>query len=207
MARSIRRAREVERTRKDIVDAAARVFAAAGYSEATMQAIAREAGFTAASLYTYFKSKDEIVEALVDDLKATILGTFEEPLPEGLSLRQRLELLLGRQLQLLAERREALRMMIGLPVAAAKHQRHPQIPRQYLDRMTAFLAGSGADVLRCPPDEAARYFFGISQAVFFPWIACGCGGPEGECPTDAAATAARAVDFFLHGAGRAAERS
>jgi len=45
-----RRAREIARTRQDILEAAARAFARNGYQAVTMQEIAREAGYTAASL-------------------------------------------------------------------------------------------------------------------------------------------------------------
>jgi len=49
--------------------------------DATMQDIAREAGYTAASLYTYFRSKQEIVEAVMDQLTTEFLQVFEQPLP------------------------------------------------------------------------------------------------------------------------------
>src|ERR1017187_9293866 len=69
-----------------------------------MQDIAREAGYTAASLYTYFKSKQEIVDAMVTLLTDEYIRVFDEPIPSALSFRQRFELVLQRQLEL-AEKR------------------------------------------------------------------------------------------------------
>ncbi len=60
-----RKQRFVARTRADILNAAARAFARTGYQSVTMRDIAREAGYTAAALYTYFENKQEIVAALV----------------------------------------------------------------------------------------------------------------------------------------------
>jgi AcrR family transcriptional regulator len=74
-----RREREIARTREDIVEAANRAFVEVGVHDATMQDIAREAGYTAASLYTYFRSKQEIVEAVMDQLTTEFLQVFEQP--------------------------------------------------------------------------------------------------------------------------------
>jgi hypothetical protein len=64
MMRPTRRERAAEHTREDILVAAARVFARKGYAAAGVQEIAAEAGFAAASLYSYFKGKRAIWDAL-----------------------------------------------------------------------------------------------------------------------------------------------
>nr|MBP9183997.1 helix-turn-helix transcriptional regulator [Fuscovulum sp.] len=43
-----------------ILDAALKVFAATGYSGATMDAVAAEAGVTKPTLYSYFPSKESL---------------------------------------------------------------------------------------------------------------------------------------------------
>ncbi len=195
--KSARRAREIEHTRRDIIDAAARVFAEAGFHEATMQAIAREVGFTAASLYTYFKSKDEIYAALVEEFKGAFLATFDAHLPAGLTFEQRLELLVQRQFELAFARRQAIRIMFDL---GPRHRcnKDEDGPLPLVRRMTEFLAASGAaEHLRCPPDEAARVLFGITQATFLPWIV-----ESTAAVPDPARHAAHVVDLFLRGAGR-----
>jgi len=192
-AKSTRRARVIEHTRRDILDAAARVFAEAGFHQATMQAIAREAGFTAASLYTYFGSKDEIYEALLEELKSALLAAFDARVPAGLTFEQRLELLLQRQFELVIARRNAIRIIFDL--GPNRPRRKDPNPFDYLERMEAFLASAGADRLRCGADEAARLLFGITHATFLPIIL----SPP-ETPFDPARQAERVVDLFLHGA-------
>jgi AcrR family transcriptional regulator len=193
-AHSMRRAREIAHTRDDILDAAARVFAEAGYHDATMQAIARAAGFTAASLYTYFKSKDEIYEALVDDVRTAVLATFDARMPAGLSFAQRLELLLQLLLQLVAERRTALRIMFD---RGPSRCRRAARPFEVLERLATFLRTSGNGDLRCPPEEAAGLLFGIVHSATLPWILAD--GPGDAPPVEAG----RIVDLFLNGAAAA----
>lgn len=186
------RARAIERTRQDIVEAAARVFAASGFRAATMQAIAREAGYTAASLYTYFKSKDEIIEALVRDMEQAVVALFDAPVPSGLSFPQRLELLLQRQLSLVAGRSAVLRVALELPCTTDQTEEHAV----FLVPLARYLAaGGGADHLRCPPEEAARLLFALARAVVLPWF-------SGSEQPDVPRTAARLTDLFLNGFGK-----
>lgn len=55
-----RRKERVDRTRSDLLDAAARVFAAHGYEGASVGDIAAEAGYTKGALYAHFGSKSEV---------------------------------------------------------------------------------------------------------------------------------------------------
>lgn len=186
------RARAIERTRQDIVEAAARVFATSGFRAATMQAIAREAGYTAASLYTYFKSKDELIDALIRDVEQAVLALFEAPVPSGLAFPQRLELLLQRQLTLVAGRSAVLRVALDLPCAP----HHPEDHAMFLVPLARYLAAEGgAGSLRCPPEEAARLLFAMAHAVVLPWF-------RGSEQPDVTGTAARLTDLFLNGLGK-----
>lgn len=190
--RDERRAREIERTRQDILNAAARVFARGGFHAATMAAIAREAGFTAASLYTYFESKDAIYRALREDLQRRVLATYEAPAPSGLTFAQRLELLLQGQLALVAERLDALRVFLDAPPPRAEER---DVRAAFLERSARFLAEAGRRELRLPPREAAQVLFGLVHARVLAWLL-------GEEEPDPPHLAARVVDLFLHGAAR-----
>jgi AcrR family transcriptional regulator len=60
-----RRERERQRHRDEILDAAERLLLQRGVEGTTMEDIARESEFAVGSLYKHFRSKDELVEALV----------------------------------------------------------------------------------------------------------------------------------------------
>jgi AcrR family transcriptional regulator len=53
--------------RHQILEGACRIFLAHGFDAASMGAIAREAGVSKGTLYVYFKSKEELFEAIVDE--------------------------------------------------------------------------------------------------------------------------------------------
>ncbi len=62
---SSRRERERRQRRKEILEAALKVFAKKGYHQASMQEIAREAEFAVGTLYRFFPSKKALYEAMI----------------------------------------------------------------------------------------------------------------------------------------------
>lgn len=98
-----RRQRAIERTRHEILGAAANTFARKGFRGTTITDIATAAGYTPPTLYSYFHSKSELFAALLEQVQGEIASTFEETgLPE-MTFEQRLHLLIHRQLEV-AER-------------------------------------------------------------------------------------------------------
>ena len=59
-----RKEREKKQRRRQLIDAAEKVFAAKGFSGATIENIAEEAELSPATLYLYFKNKDELYASL-----------------------------------------------------------------------------------------------------------------------------------------------
>lgn len=65
--RTGKRARAKEANRKAILDAARVVFARIGYEATNIRDIIRETDLASGTFYNYFKSKEEVFEALADD--------------------------------------------------------------------------------------------------------------------------------------------
>jgi len=177
MVARARRAREIERTRQDILEAAARAFVHSGFKAATMQDIAKEAGYTAASLYSYFSSKEEIFKGLhelvMDELSETLAGV----LPEGLSFRQRLELVIQRQIEFASRRQDLFALLHrGGPVGDAQCALQGEA---ILDRrvalLTEFLEQNSTEEERGgrTARETALLLFGFSFAFFFERMRAG----------------------------------
>ncbi|MCD0452823.1 TetR/AcrR family transcriptional regulator [Actinocorallia sp. API 0066] len=61
------------RTRSALVAAARVVFERDGYLDARMSDIAKEAGVAAGSVYTYFDGKEEVFQAVADEVKEEML--------------------------------------------------------------------------------------------------------------------------------------
>lgn len=94
MGTSERKEKEKEIRRRDIIDAAERVFFAKGYDLATMDDVAKEAEFSKRTIYVYFNSKEQIyfeimirgykllIEMLKNDLQTEQAGKAIEKIKQ-----------------------------------------------------------------------------------------------------------------------------
>jgi AcrR family transcriptional regulator len=65
--RRLTRAESRERTRRQLLEAAADIFARRGYAAASVEEIAESAGFSVGAVYSNFANKDELFAALMTD--------------------------------------------------------------------------------------------------------------------------------------------
>jgi AcrR family transcriptional regulator len=180
-----RRERAREHARRDILLAAARVFAERGYAAATLAELAEAAGFAAPSLYRYFQSKEELFRSLIDLLLAEFGATFDAPTDRGLPLGARLGGLFEAQARL-ADHHRNLLALLRLPDAAPAlldARRRLGGPHAgvtfYEERVSAWLRrNAGRGELRVPPEIAARALAGLA----FSFLACTEAGapPDGR---------------------------
>src|SRR6056297_2970000 len=63
-----RKKREKQKRRKDIINAARKVFSIKGFNSATMEEIASEAELSPGTIYLYFKNKEELHTSLSIDI-------------------------------------------------------------------------------------------------------------------------------------------
>jgi AcrR family transcriptional regulator len=64
--------------RRRLLEAAAAVFARAGYAEATAEAISREAGMSKATFYEHFANKEECILVLFDEAATEIMRAMAQ---------------------------------------------------------------------------------------------------------------------------------
>ena len=205
MVVSPRRAREIARTRQDILEAAARAFAARGFNGATMQDIAREAGYTAASLYSYFASKEEIINELFASIREERHAILDKGMPEGLTFRQKIELMLRRQLEFATKHHDAIRFFHFS--GAATCESDPE------NRMTTFemVGQEFGDFIRRnatkeelggnDPLDLGLALAGMTHLFFLRWLRAGAN-------YDGSAAIGQLLDLFFHGiSGPPADKS
>lgn len=77
------RREQQQRTRRELVDAAGRVFAKRGLERASIDEIAAEAGFTKGAFYASFASKDELFLTIVDEKFAAEVERVDAMLGDG----------------------------------------------------------------------------------------------------------------------------
>ena len=185
-----------ETARRDILLAAAQVFARRGYAASTLAELAQAAGFAAPSLYRYFESKEEIFRSLVELMKADLQATFEAPVEASRPLAERLEVLLASQIEFTRSRRDAMAFLSsalespGSPLAVemrAGHSLYEQWMAAWLERHAA------PGELRFPVALAARTLAAIGHAFHH------CHLVNPDMGFDPAAEARQIVDLALHG--------
>lgn len=80
---SRRQQNRIERESR-ILEAALTVFSRTGYSGATMDAVAAEAGLSKPTLYQYFPSKESLFSAMMRGKRDRMLDVLDHPLPGGM---------------------------------------------------------------------------------------------------------------------------
>ena len=204
-----RRELEVKRKREGILMAASRAFARGGYRATTMQDIAREAGYTPPSLYAYFTGKEQIFGELAGLLSREFVAVFDEPVPAGLSLSERLELLLCQLFAKSDRYRDAVTVFLvarlsGEPLMTEGMTGGASHGADFssVQLLTSWLCKNAkpGELGERPLEDSGIALAGLAHAYCIQWLAAGS-------PTSNAALASRVVAQFLHGALGAAPRS
>jgi TetR/AcrR family transcriptional regulator len=80
-----RKEREKEQRKNDIIDAAEKIFFTRGFDNATMDDVAEEAELSKATLYLYFKSKEDLHFAICIRALLILIGMFKEAVSDSKS--------------------------------------------------------------------------------------------------------------------------
>lgn len=180
MVKAERRERQIAHTREDILRAAATALARHGLEAVTIHDIAREAGYTTTSLYSYFEGKQDIIASLFARLSDEITATFRDrSYPPTSSFAERVAHLLRRQLEVVERWEPAFVVFSRVAIVSDPRARLRRTRRGLPDRarFTEALAewirgAAGPDDLHGrDPREVARVLEGISLSLFEQWQA------------------------------------
>ncbi len=84
---------EIEHRRHEIIEAAGRCFLRGGFHQTTTDAICHEASITPGGLYHYFRSKEDLISAVItDSTRATVAG-LRSTVEESTDLRSAIQAL------------------------------------------------------------------------------------------------------------------
>jgi len=199
-----RKSRDEERARA-IAEAAVSVFAHKGYHGATMDEIARSAGYSPAAIYKYFRNKEDVFLEVLRVIGDDFMAVFDEPLPGSLGFPDRLRWFLARVFRLVQSKRAffvAFKTRLEVPLDSACDQAGQAMEHQlystYLDRLAALMRDGMADgTLRegRPAKDLAVAFEGIGNAFFWRWML--------HEDLSVEATIDTIVELFLYGASAA----
>lgn len=187
--------------RQLMLEAAAALFMAHGYGTVSMDAIARAAGVSKATLYAHFASKEQLFATIIEQgcHEHLVADSF---LPVGeVDLRSALTELGGRVLRFLLEdgKLAIFRVVIG------ESWRFPELGRAFYEHgpmnfcrvFSAWLAAhqEAGRLAMADPTMAAEQFIGLLRTGLHTRATLGLPPPPSEAEIDATVTAA--VDTFL----------
>ena len=186
--------------RQSVIDAAASLFMAHGYGAVSMDAVARAAGVSKATLYAHFSSKDQLFATIVGEACRERIG-LGELLPADVSdLREALTAFGARLLRFFLEERP----LALYRVVTAESTRFPELGRAFYESGPEALLGTfgawlaeqatAGSLAVTDPAIAAEQFVGMLRMGVFLRASLGLASPT-EAEIDA--TVEAAVTTFL----------
>ncbi len=162
--------------RKQILDAAEKVFIQRGFNKARMDDIVAESGLSKGALYWYFKSKDEIILALMDRVFSGEMQAEQELISTEGDARQQLEAFFDAAFD--DVRRFEERMSLGYEFfsLAARTEEVRDAIRGYYRRYQAtlsYIIQQGIDsgeFISIDPDDAATAVISIVEGMALMWF-------------------------------------
>jgi AcrR family transcriptional regulator len=204
MSRQKRSEAELQWRRERILAASAVVFQRVGFAAATMEEIARESEYSPAALYNYFRSKEDIFVAAMEQISERLVHALSEPVPDGLAFDQVIRFRARRMVELGFENSGILMALEGRdgpPSLGAQALRVGDCQRRTLDPWTRLMAigqAQGALALHMTPEQLASAFIGLVRGGLVTTL-------TGESPPALPAMVTlcdHLIDLFLDGARR-----
>jgi TetR/AcrR family transcriptional regulator, fatty acid metabolism regulator protein len=161
--------------RRQILDAAIRVFARQGFHATRVSDIADEAGVAYGLVYHYFKSKDEVLNELFSERWSLLLAAIGEADREGASPRAKLEAVAGFIVDSYRHNPELMKVIIVEVTRAANSfgRTHLSEIRRAYDGIGKIVAeGQEAGAFRrdIDPTFASMSFYGAIEQLLSGWI-------------------------------------
>ena len=161
--------------RRQILDAAVRVFARQGFHATRVSDIADEAGVAYGLVYHYFRSKDEVLNELFTERWSLLLAAIEETDRAGGPHRDRLAAVASFIIDSYRHDPELMKVIIVEVTRAANSfgQTHlTEIRRAYESIAKIVADGQEAGAFRrdVAPDFASMAFYGAVEQLLTEWI-------------------------------------
>ncbi len=161
--------------RRQILDAAIRVFARQGFHSTRVSDIADEAGVAYGLVYHYFKSKEEVLNELFSERWSLLLTAIEEADREGEEPRQKLEAVAGFIVDSYRHDPELMKVIIVEVTRAANSfgRTHLAEIRRAYDSIAKIVAeGQESGIFRrdIDPNFASMSFYGAIEQLLSGWI-------------------------------------
>lgn len=173
-------------TRARLVDAAERVFARRGYQGASVDEVAREAGFTTGAVYSNFGGKEELLLAVYEEvIEARRREMLEAAAAGGDGAERRAAAVADQWMRRVAERSDSMVMLIELWSHAMRDEtfRREFGPRFgalriVIGRLAEEIAAERGTELALPPEEMGTVLKALGNGFALEKLADPDGVPD-----------------------------
>ncbi len=161
--------------RRQILDAAIRVFARQGFHACRVSDIANEAGVAYGLVYHYFKSKDQVLNELFVERWSLLLQAIEEVDARPIPGREKLDAVAGFIIDSYRHDPELMQVIIVEVTRAANSfgRTHlPEIRQAYelIAKIVREAQESGEFRADVDPDFASMWFYGAIEQLLSGWV-------------------------------------
>jgi TetR/AcrR family transcriptional regulator, fatty acid metabolism regulator protein len=161
--------------RRQILDAAIRVFARQGFHSCRVSDIADEAGVAYGLVYHYFDSKDQVLNELFTERWSLLLTAIEEVDAKSIPAREKLDAVAGFIIDSYRHDPELMKVIIVEVTRAANSfgRTHlPEISRAYESIAKIVAGGQASGEFRKDVDAewASMWFYGAIEQLLSGWV-------------------------------------
>lgn len=159
--------RDTKTRREQLAGAAIDLIAAAGVSSLSIMGIAGRVGIVPSAFYRHYKSKDDVLDAILDQLRTKLLGNVAAVRKESDRAPERLKRLMRRHVGLLAENQVIPQIVFSDSFYAGHSERKSKVKRivsDYLSEVQKIVAEGQRDgtiLTEISPETAAIMFLGM----------------------------------------------
>ena len=161
--------------RRQILDAAIRVFARQGFHRCRVSDIADEAGVAYGLVYHYFKSKDQVLNELFSERWSLMLAAIDEVDERPTSAREKLDAVAGFIIDSYRHDPELMKVIIVEVTRAANSfgRTHLDVITRAYDGIARIVAGGqerGEFRGDLDPNFASMWFYGAIEQLLSGWV-------------------------------------
>jgi AcrR family transcriptional regulator len=169
--------KDIEETRRrQILEAAEKVFAARGIEKARMDDIVQESGLSKGALYWYFKSKDALITALLDRVFISEMREAEALTDADLPASEKLRRFVGYAVREYKRFDKLMPLAYEFVALAARSKAVRQSVTGYFHRYTAMLSTIIQQGIRqgefkpCDPEMVATMLISTYEGLALIWF-------------------------------------
>jgi len=160
---------------KQIISAARRLIVKYGSEHVTVRRMAKEIGVSEGAIYRHFKSKNDILSFLVDDIRENLLGDIDKNSSRKISSMEILENIITDHISAIEQRKGVTFLAIAEIISLGDKKLNKKINdviEQYTNRIKTVLeSGVQEGVIRADVDleAASLLFFSMIQGLVNIW--------------------------------------